>query len=167
MFFELTDEQQMIVDTVRNFTEKELFPHEAMVEQGAAEERLAAEQSLPAMIPERFGRRPPTRGLTGGSSFSTRATPLSPFSATILTQAKAGILVFLKSDAGNLQNLLQKLADIIEAANHPLDEIAVIGQRLAEKQTVLCRVVPDDIGECAANIGGQFEGNCHDVLFDY
>jgi acyl-CoA dehydrogenase len=32
MMFELTDEQQMIVDTVRSFTEKELFPHEDLVE---------------------------------------------------------------------------------------------------------------------------------------
>ena len=32
MMFELTDEQQMIVDTVRSFTEKELFPHEDTVE---------------------------------------------------------------------------------------------------------------------------------------
>jgi acyl-CoA dehydrogenase len=32
MQFELTDEQQMIVDTVRSFTEKELFPHEDLVE---------------------------------------------------------------------------------------------------------------------------------------
>jgi acyl-CoA dehydrogenase len=32
MDFELSGEQQMIVDTVRAFTERELFPHEAMVE---------------------------------------------------------------------------------------------------------------------------------------
>ena len=32
MMFELTDEQQMIVDTVRTFTEKELMPHEDAVE---------------------------------------------------------------------------------------------------------------------------------------
>ena len=32
MQFELSDEQQMIVDTVRSFTEKELFPHEDLVE---------------------------------------------------------------------------------------------------------------------------------------
>ena len=32
MQFDLSDEQQMIVDTVRSFTEKELFPHEAVVE---------------------------------------------------------------------------------------------------------------------------------------
>ena len=32
MHFELSDEQQMIVDTVRAFTERELFPHEATVE---------------------------------------------------------------------------------------------------------------------------------------
>ena len=32
MQFELTDEQQMIVDTVRSFTEKELFPYEDQVE---------------------------------------------------------------------------------------------------------------------------------------
>jgi acyl-CoA dehydrogenase len=30
--FALTDEQQMIVDTVRSFTERELFPHEDLVE---------------------------------------------------------------------------------------------------------------------------------------
>ena len=32
MDFALTDEQQMIVDTVRSFTERELFPHEEQVE---------------------------------------------------------------------------------------------------------------------------------------
>ncbi len=32
MHFALTDEQQMIVDTVRTFVEKELYPHEAEVE---------------------------------------------------------------------------------------------------------------------------------------
>src|SRR3546814_3734380 len=32
MSFGLSDEQQMIVDTVRSFVEKELYPHEAMVE---------------------------------------------------------------------------------------------------------------------------------------
>ncbi|UYV36961.1 acyl-CoA dehydrogenase family protein [Rhodobacteraceae bacterium D3-12] len=33
MHFALTDEQQMIVDTTRSFVEKELYPHEAEVEQ--------------------------------------------------------------------------------------------------------------------------------------
>ena len=32
MNFELTDEQQMIVDTVRTFVENELYPHEEEVE---------------------------------------------------------------------------------------------------------------------------------------
>ena len=32
MDFNLTDEQQMIVSTVRNFVESELYPHEAEVE---------------------------------------------------------------------------------------------------------------------------------------
>jgi acyl-CoA dehydrogenase len=32
MNFELTDEQQAIVDTTRSFTEKELIPHEELVE---------------------------------------------------------------------------------------------------------------------------------------
>ena len=32
MDFTLSDEQQMIVDTVRSFTERELFPHEALVD---------------------------------------------------------------------------------------------------------------------------------------
>jgi len=32
MNFELTDEQQMIVDTVRAFVENELYPHEEEVE---------------------------------------------------------------------------------------------------------------------------------------
>ena len=32
MDFALTDEQQMIVDTVRSFTERELFPYEEQVE---------------------------------------------------------------------------------------------------------------------------------------
>jgi alkylation response protein AidB-like acyl-CoA dehydrogenase len=44
MMFELTDEQQMIVDTVRSFTEKELFPHEEMVEKlGDVPKDLVAE----------------------------------------------------------------------------------------------------------------------------
>jgi acyl-CoA dehydrogenase len=44
MFFELTDEQQMIVDTVRSFTEKELMPHEEMVEKlGDVPKDLVAE----------------------------------------------------------------------------------------------------------------------------
>ena len=32
MNFELSDEQQMIVDTVRSFVENELYPHEEEVE---------------------------------------------------------------------------------------------------------------------------------------
>ena len=32
MRFELTKEQQMIVDMTRQFTERELFPHEEQVE---------------------------------------------------------------------------------------------------------------------------------------
>src|SRR3546814_3897570 len=36
MNFGLSDEQQMIVDTVRSFVEKELYPHEAMVERERA-----------------------------------------------------------------------------------------------------------------------------------
>ena len=32
MNFELSDEQQMIVDTVRTFVENELYPHEDVVE---------------------------------------------------------------------------------------------------------------------------------------
>ena len=32
MQFALSDEQQMIVETVRSFAERELFPHEATVE---------------------------------------------------------------------------------------------------------------------------------------
>ena len=32
MHFQLTEEQQMIVDTVRGFTERELMPHEELVE---------------------------------------------------------------------------------------------------------------------------------------
>ena len=32
MNFELTDEQQLIVDTVRSFVENELYPHEEEVE---------------------------------------------------------------------------------------------------------------------------------------
>ena len=32
MHFGLTDEQQMIVDTVRSFVENEIYPHEELVE---------------------------------------------------------------------------------------------------------------------------------------
>ena len=32
MTYGLTDEHQMIADTVRSFVEKEIYPHEAMVE---------------------------------------------------------------------------------------------------------------------------------------
>ncbi len=32
MHFGLTDEQQMIVDTVRSFVENEIYPHEDLVE---------------------------------------------------------------------------------------------------------------------------------------
>src|SRR3546814_21136679 len=40
MNFGLSDEQQMIVDTVRSFVEKELYPHEAMVERERAVPRV-------------------------------------------------------------------------------------------------------------------------------
>jgi acyl-CoA dehydrogenase len=44
MIFELTDEQQMIADTVRSFTENELFPHEEEVEKlGTVPPDLVAE----------------------------------------------------------------------------------------------------------------------------
>ena len=44
MRFGLTEEQQMIVDTVRGFVEREIYPHEAEVERlGAVPEELAAE----------------------------------------------------------------------------------------------------------------------------
>ena len=33
MNFGLSDEQQMIVDTVRSFVENEIYPHEVLVEQ--------------------------------------------------------------------------------------------------------------------------------------
>ena len=44
MQFELSEEQQMIVDTVRTFTEKELMPHEEAVEKaGQVSPELVAE----------------------------------------------------------------------------------------------------------------------------
>ena len=44
MQFELSEEQQMIVDTVRTFTEKELMPHEEEVERlGTVPDELVAE----------------------------------------------------------------------------------------------------------------------------
>ena len=44
MQFELSEEQQMIVDTVRTFTEKELVPHEEEVERlGTVPDELVAE----------------------------------------------------------------------------------------------------------------------------
>ena len=32
MFFGLTEEQEMIVETVRSFVENEIYPHESLVE---------------------------------------------------------------------------------------------------------------------------------------
>jgi predicted PurR-regulated permease PerM len=57
------------------------------------------------------------------SSNKSRAIAVVLLSSLIilaLSGAIWGILVFLKSDAGNLQNLLQKLADIIEASRSQL-----------------------------------------------
>ncbi len=46
MNFELSDEQQMIVDTVRTFVENELYPHEDEVERtGAVPKELGQEIS--------------------------------------------------------------------------------------------------------------------------
>ncbi|MEM6307342.1 MAG: acyl-CoA dehydrogenase family protein, partial [Pseudomonadota bacterium] len=36
MIYGLTDEHQMIADTVRSFVEKEIYPHENLVEQTGA-----------------------------------------------------------------------------------------------------------------------------------
>ena len=42
MHFGLTDEQQMIVDTVRSFVENEIYPHEELVERtGEVPEEIA------------------------------------------------------------------------------------------------------------------------------
>lgn len=44
MNFGLTEEQQMIVDTVRTFVEKEIYPHEALVEKtGEVPDEIAQE----------------------------------------------------------------------------------------------------------------------------
>ena len=44
MNFGLTDEQQMIVDTVRDFVEREIYPHEVEVERtGQVPPEVAAE----------------------------------------------------------------------------------------------------------------------------
>ena len=44
MDFNLSDEQTLIVDTVRNFLEKEIYPHEKMVEEtGVVPKELAVE----------------------------------------------------------------------------------------------------------------------------
>ncbi len=44
MDFQLSDEQTLIVDTVRNFLEKEVYPHEKLVEEtGAVPKELGVE----------------------------------------------------------------------------------------------------------------------------
>ena len=44
MYLELTDEQSMIVDTTRGFLEKEIYPHEKIVEKtGEVPRELGAE----------------------------------------------------------------------------------------------------------------------------
>ena len=44
MDFFLSDEQTLIVDTVRNFLEKEIYPHEKLVEEtGAVPKELGVE----------------------------------------------------------------------------------------------------------------------------
>ena len=44
MDFQLSDEQTLIVDTVRNFLEKEIYPHEKLVEEtGAVPKELGVE----------------------------------------------------------------------------------------------------------------------------
>ena len=44
MYLELTDEQSMIVDTTRDFLEKEIYPHEKIVEKtGEVPRELGAE----------------------------------------------------------------------------------------------------------------------------
>ncbi|MDO9174896.1 MAG: acyl-CoA dehydrogenase family protein, partial [Actinomycetota bacterium] len=54
MHFDLSPEHEMIVDTVRSFTEKELMPHEAMVEQLG---------NVPADLVEQIKRRAIDAGL--------------------------------------------------------------------------------------------------------
>jgi alkylation response protein AidB-like acyl-CoA dehydrogenase len=64
MHFELTEEQQMIVETTRKFVEQELYPHEAEVERtGIVRPELVKELQAKAIeaglyaanIPEEFG----------------------------------------------------------------------------------------------------------------
>ena len=44
MDFQLSDEQTLIVDTVRNFLEKEIYPHEKLVEEtGVVPKELGVE----------------------------------------------------------------------------------------------------------------------------
>jgi len=44
VYLELTDEQSMIVDTTRDFLEKEIYPHEKIVEKtGEVPKELGAE----------------------------------------------------------------------------------------------------------------------------
>ena len=61
MEFALTDEQQMIVDTVRSFTERELFPYEDQVEKlGEVPPELVQQikqRSIAAGLPKLYSPR--------------------------------------------------------------------------------------------------------------
>ena len=59
MHFGLTDEQDMIVDTVRTFVENEIYPHEDLVERtGEVPQEIADERPAvpPSSLAETNGR---------------------------------------------------------------------------------------------------------------
>ena len=55
MHFGLTDEQQMIVDTVRSFVENEIYPHEDLVERTG---------EVPRRSPKTSNKKPSILGFT-------------------------------------------------------------------------------------------------------
>lgn len=68
MQFELSEEHQMIVDTVASFTERELIPYEEEVERSGRVSPELVQQIDPADRPrifERFFRSPTATGVQG------------------------------------------------------------------------------------------------------
>jgi predicted PurR-regulated permease PerM len=87
---------------------------------------------------------------------------LSSLIILALCSAIWGILVFLKSDAGNLQNLLQKLADIIEASRSQLP--AWLSTYLPEGVEALHELVTNWLREHASEAKGLGQEAGHVIV---
>lgn len=91
MNFALTDEQQLIVDTVRSFVEKELYPHEEEVERTGAVPRELGRASMALSV---FFGRP--SGILEACEGEQREKYLLPavagekFDALAMTEPEAG-----------------------------------------------------------------------------